>query len=102
MAEPRNPAQIELSRRSLVPLRRQIRRDAIHLGAERPTTKALQHPAIRKIKLEHRAPLALRRGWIPRRHAQEARNIMWRGNPGVAVHTWPLAEAATYCHPLHK
>src|SRR5262249_30253261 len=36
LAEPRNPAQIKLSRCSLVPLREKIPRDAIHLGAERP------------------------------------------------------------------
>jgi len=31
----------------------QVRCDAIHLGAERPAAEALEHPAIRKIELEH-------------------------------------------------
>src|SRR5262245_16286472 len=67
MAEPGNPAQIELGGRRLVSLREKVPCDAIHLGAERPTAEALEHPAIRKIELEHCAPLALRRGGIPRR-----------------------------------
>src|SRR5262245_66618211 len=62
MGEPGNPAQIELGGRRLVSLREKVRCDAIHLGAERPTAEALEHPAIRKIELEHCAPLALRRG----------------------------------------
>src|SRR5215470_8143649 len=83
MAEPRNPAQIELGRRSLISLGEKIRRDAIHLGAERPATKALKHPAIRKIEVEHCAPLRLRRGRIPRRRKRHEK--LCGGENG----TWP-------------
>ena len=60
-------------------------RDAIHLVAERPAAEALEHPAIRKIKLEHPA--------LPAFAAQ--------GNPALAERHEILCGGEIRIYPAH-
>src|SRR5476651_1068677 len=53
MAKTRNPAKVNLGRRSLVTELGKTCCDAIHLAAERPAAEAPEHRTIRKIQLEH-------------------------------------------------
>src|ERR1700759_2791528 len=53
LAEPRKSTDIELGRTSLVPELKEMRCDTVHLRAQRTAAKALQHPGIFEIVLQH-------------------------------------------------
>src|ERR1700747_1193558 len=53
LAEPGEPTDVELGRTALVTELAKMRRDTVHLSAQRTAAKAPQHPRIFEIVLQH-------------------------------------------------